>query len=449
MITGLDPNRGYRKARLWLPLRHVGNLRAVQNSLTFPLDQKAPVSAWDVVGDYLLVPREYIPYEEWAEQAFTIEDSTPTEFPKIRVHAKARLRDFVQRTAYAAFLEGGNGIVSLPCGAGKTIVALVAWAKLGVPALVVVHTKELRDQWIERIIEHTDITRKQIGIFQGEKEDWKHPICIAMIHTLAARIQEETLPEGFEDHFGVTIYDEVHHLGAPYFNTTASIGKGLRWGLSATPERDDGLDKLYQYHIGPLLYVSQAQEVIPDTYFLQVGTAVAPDVWPTLTDRTGEVSIPKLLTWLSEDQDRNGKIIDVTTRALEDGRKILALSSRVEHIDYLTEVFGVNANKIHGAVKDSARKGALYTKNLIFATTQLAKEGLDRPDLDTIELLLPVTKEGMFRQILGRSQRSCAGKKKPVILIFEDFRVPICRNMCKKLKRVLSNLKYPFYVEPA
>jgi superfamily II DNA or RNA helicase len=313
--------------------------------------------------------------------------------------------------------------------------------------LVVVHTQELMNQWVERIEEHTTLRANQIGVFRGKTADWRKPVCIAMIQTLAARIQAEELPEGFPNHFGVVIYDEVHHLGAPYFNTAASMGKGLRWGLSATPDRDDGLDELYQYHIGPVLYENLEQDVIPQVFFVWTGVHVPAEVWPTLKDRTGEINIPKLLTWLSKHDLRNVKIIETINAAMAEGRTILALSSRVKHVDELADVYGDRASKIHGTVTDKNRQGALTSHDLVFASTQIAKEGLDRKDLDTVMLTLPITKEGMFRQILGRIQRQHAEKQTPVMVVFEDERIPISVSMCNKLRRHLNNLQYPYFYD--
>jgi superfamily II DNA or RNA helicase len=344
-----------------------------------------------------------------------------------------------------ALLEGGSGLLSLACGKGKTVIAIMASAKLNTPTLVIVHTKDLMDQWVERILEFTNLTLEDIGIYRGKAVDWQKPVCIAMIQTLAARAQAEELPDGFESHFGVVIYDEVHHLGAPYFNTTAAVGRGLRWGLTATPDREDGLDELYKYHIGPILYENHEHDIIPDTFFVRTGIQVPPDVWPDLKDRTGETNIPKLMTWLSKNEERNAKIISTLNDALADGRHILALSSRVGMLDHLDEVYGDVSGKIHGKVSDKNRKGVLYKHDLVFATTQLAKEGLDRKDLDTVGLLLPITKEGMIRQIYGRIQRLCEGKKGAVVVIFEDD-IRICRNMCAKIRRVLTELQYPFYI---
>jgi superfamily II DNA or RNA helicase len=441
----LSPDKGYCTERLWLPLKHIQNIAGIKHALTFPMERSAPIHAWYETKTHLVVPRSFIPYERWGDLPFEMVDrAADLEFPVVSwVEPRSELRGPIQRIAYTELLEGGSGVLSLSCGKGKTVVGLHAWAATGVPCLVVVHTEQLLWQWVERIREHTNVPETQIGVFQGKKQDWEQPICVAMIQTLAARIASGDLPDGFEEHFGVVIYDEVHHLGAPWFNTTASVGKGVRWGLSATPERTDGLDALYKAHIGDILYQNLDQDIIPECFFVRTGLTLSKQEEQTLQDRTGEVSIAKLMTWLANNKDRNELIIEVIDQAGREGRKVLALSLRVDQLKTLGEAYD-GAGVIHGGVKGKKRQEILYDYNLIFATTQLAKEGLDRKDLDTVAILLPITDENMFRQILGRIQRELEDKETPFLLVFEDEKIPICRAMCQKLRRHLTKFQYPF-----
>jgi len=444
----LDPDRGYRMAHLWLPKSQVPNVEPLRNALTFPVDdQGRTVSALEETKTHYVVPREYIPYHEWENLDFEVVERTRSDFPKVRVKCKATPRDVVQREAHQALLEHGNGVLSLACGKGKTVVSIMAWCDLGVPALIVVHTKDLMKQWKERILEFTSLREEDIGIYQGKKEDWEDkPVCIAMLKTLAIRSKDYELPPGFQKRWGVVIYDEVHNIGAPFFHDCAAVGLGLRWGLSATHEREDGLDALYKYHLGPVVYENLEQDIIPEAFFVRLDTRIPLDVIPTLKDRTGELNLARLQTWLSENPKRNTDIASVINEVIDSGRKVLCLTNRVDQIDMFDEQFGELASKIHGKVgKD--REGALHRTDLVFATTSLAKEGLDRKDLDTVMLLLPVTREGMFRQILGRIQRAHEDKRTPMLLVFEDKHIKACVNMCRKLRKHLTSFGYPYNVE--
>jgi superfamily II DNA or RNA helicase len=441
----MNPDEGYRNEYLWLPKSKIHNIEVVRRSLTFPLEDKGIVlSGLGETKHHYLVPREYIMYEEWSSLDFPIHDWTFDGFPHITVRCSATPRDVVQREAHQALLERGNGVLSLACGKGKTVVSIMAWCDLHVPALVVVHTEDLLKQWKERILEFTSLTEEDIGIYRGKETSWEKPICIAMLKTLAIRNAAFELPEGFTEHFGVVIYDEVHNIGAPFFHECATVGRGQRWGLSATPDRADGLEALYKYHLGDVIYENLEQDIIPMTYFLRLPTEVPSDVIPTLRDRSGEINLAKLQTWMAEDPERNAAIADVINQLVKEGRKILALSNRVYQVDKMVEMFGEDvASKIHGNV-GKARDGALTARDLVFASTKLAKEGLDRKDLDTALLLLPVTREGMFRQILGRIQRQAEGKREPIFIIFEDKKIRASVAMCRKLRRHLTSFGYPY-----
>jgi superfamily II DNA or RNA helicase len=398
------------------------------------------------------VPRAFIPFERWADLPFNIEDVSLETFPQVEgVELTFPLYAGAQENSYVAMLEGGSGVLSLACGKGKTVVALHAWAATQVPGLIVVHTRDLMEQWIDRICEHTNIERDEIGVYQGKStKSWDKIITVAMIQTLVARVKSGDIPEGFEEHFGVFIFDEVHHLGAPGFNTAAPLGRGTRWGLSATPDRSDGLEKLYQYHLGNILYLDHSQDVIPEIFFLETNTYVPDDVMDGMRDRTGDVNLAYLLTHIALDEDRNNFLCGWVDKAVEDERKILVLCPRVEQVEILYDKFkdrtDISVGMIHGKVKSSDRKERLATCDLIFATTVLAKEGLDRKDLDTLVLAGPVSDENIIRQILGRIQRPHNGKSTPTMLVLKDQLITACSRMCQKVGHHMTKFGYPYTI---
>ena len=441
LLKNASPEMGYRSDRLWIPLKHIHNLQGTQQSLTFLMDGQADIHAWTKTEHHLCVPREYVAYERYSDMPFDIEDVTPHTFPEIVVKPTFPLRDEIQEMGKSQLVNRGSGILSLACSKGKTVISLHAWAAVGTPALIVVPTQDLAHQWISRITEHTDIKREEVGWIQGNKWDWDKPVAVALIQTLASRANE--IPEEMRKHFGVVIYDEVHRLGAPHFNKTASIGYGIRWGLSATPFRKDGLDALYRYHTGDILYQNLEQEVIREVFFKKTGVEITPDVENKLKDRSGEINMPRLYTWLGEHPDRNNKILSMLDMAQKDKRVILTLSERVDHLKYLHSKFE-DSGIIYGAVKGEERPGILQDNDMVFAITQLARDGLDRKDLDTVVITMPFTDRGRFEQIIGRSQR--AKETKPVVIIFEDERIPSCKAMCQRLRTHLTDLKYPYYI---
>jgi superfamily II DNA or RNA helicase len=109
----------------------------------------------------------------------------------------------------------------------------------------------------------------ELGLVQGGVFNWARPLTLALVTTLWRRIEDGSIPEEFFRYFGQVIYDEVHQIGAPKFSLTASPFYGDRIGLTATVEREDGLDPIYRYHIGDPFYSDLSQEIIPDIYFQQ------------------------------------------------------------------------------------------------------------------------------------------------------------------------------------
>jgi superfamily II DNA or RNA helicase len=442
----LSPERGYRNDYLWLPKQAISNLRGIKNMLTFPQDQEAPIYAWDETADHLVVPREFIPYSEYGTLPYQITDLTEDKFPQLPpIQLTHDLRDAAQRIGYKSLLEGGSGVLSLACGKGKTVVALHGWAAVQRPALVVVDTKDILYQWRDRILEHTNTDEEDVGLVGDGHWNWEHPITVASIRTLARRATEFELPDEMEDHFGLAIYDEVHILGAPFFNTTAALCSGMRWGLSATHERDDGLDALYKYHIGDVLYENLEQDMIPDCFFVFTGVHIPVTELEKLKVK-GELNFSHLCTWLSKHEGRNDQICGYIDRCLSEGRRLLVLSHKPEHLIRLHSRYD-DAGLIHGGVKGKHRASQLYDHNAVFATTSLAQKALDRKDLDTVMIVLPFKKKGMFQQIIGRIQRELMGKNEPMVIIFEDEKVRIVHNQCKTLRTHLTNFKYPFFIK--
>lgn len=436
-----EKDLGYRYDYLYIPKSKLVGLteKTLKRSLTFEKPDGTPLRAWGEDATHLKVPREHFAPIELFYMPWEVEDLSPPTFPKVEVSLTYDLRDAVQHTSKDALVNKGNGVLSLSCGKGKTVISLHAWAALGVPAVVVVPTKDLAYQWKTRIEEHTSVREEDIGWLSGHPDtwDWQKPICISTIHALAAAADD--VPDYMRKHWGVIIFDEVHRLGAPYFNRAASVCVGRRWGLSATPFRKDGMDSLYQSHIGGLLFQNLQHDSIPTIKFVQTGVNISNVNPRTLTDYSGEINIPKLYTWLSKHEKRNQIIRRVLTETLDSGRVCLALSERVDHVKELHQHFPEDSGVIHGRVKGEARESVLKDNKIILAITQLARDGLDRSDLNTVLITMPFTDRGRFEQIIGRAQRS----SDPFIFILEDD-IEVCRRMCQRLRSHLRSLKYPF-----
>ena len=432
-------HKAYYGRELSLPKQFINGIDSMKRTLEFPYNKETSIKAWDENSTHIMVPREFIDVTEYKDLPFPIESLCPTEFPRIEVERTYDLRDYIQEEACEALL-GGSGLLVLSCGKGKTVISLHAWAIYGVPGIVVVPTVDLAYQWKSRIIEHTNIKEEDIGWIQGKPENWSwrnKPISIAILKSTSMYIEGFT--EEFNNYYGVAIYDEVHRLGAPMFNIAATICSGRRWGLSATPFRRDGLDQIYRYHLGKLLYKNTTQENIPKVYFLRVDTVFGTSEEKKVSAR-GEINFSKLVTWLSENEYRNNVLEKSIKSFMQDGRELLVLSDRVNHLKYLHSKFE-DSGIIHGGVKGKNREEVLVSNKLVFASNKIAKEGLDKKTLNTVIITMPLSDEGTFIQIMGRAQRS----SDPVVMILEDTNVGMCKSMCNNLRTILNRLKYKHY----
>lgn len=430
-------DRAFYGTHLSLPKNCINGLQVIKSMLEFPYNE-TKVKSWTENKTHITVPREFLSIDEYKNLPFPVQNTNPTEYPEVNVSLTYSLRSVIQEKAFESLGEG-SGLLVLSCGKGKTVISLHAWAQYRVPAVVIVPKLDLAYQWKSRICEHTNLEESDIGWIQGDpsKWDWRgKPIAIAVLKTVA--MYPGGFTKEFQEHFGIAIYDEVHRLGAPYFNSAAGICCGIRWGLSATPFRKDGLDQIYRYHLGEVLYENLTHDNIPKTYFLQSGITLTPSDEKKVLSR-GDINFAKLTTWLSENKLRNNIIKGAIKEALDNERTILVLSDRVQHLKLLHEEFP-GSGILHGAIKGEERENELQNNRLVFASTKIAKEGLDKKTLNTVFILTPLSDEGTFTQIIGRSQRGAD----PMVVIVED-KISMCQSMCNTLKRILKKKGYPFY----
>jgi superfamily II DNA or RNA helicase len=449
-----DPDKGYFGRQLWLPKKHI-NARSVKKGLEFPVmdDQgMSYVQLWSEDEDHLIVPREFIAREHYEGLPFPIVSAQPTHFPRVNFKSRVIL-DFkepektTQRDAFAAMCSASCGILNLACGKGKTVLALHYIARKKVPALVVVNNTTLIDQWQERVQEFLDVPGG-VGVIQGPPDTWDwegRGICVGMIHSLALRYNE--LPPGMDRYFGLVIYDEVHHLSAPIFSQTAPLFYGERHGLTATNSREDGLEVIYQYHVGEAYHRNLTQDMKPRIYFQQCPVTIntrTPAVSREVHDKAGRLNIPKLRNYLGSLPEVNDFIAEKLQAPLAAGRKVLVLSHSVDQLRRLNEMFD-DSGLCTGREKPEKRLVTLRTKQLSFGTLQLVKEALDEDTLDTLYFITPfgsqeIEEGGLntLQQGMGRIQRFKKGKKTPVVVILDHIYIPKMHRMCSKLKRLLK-----------
>jgi len=321
---------------------------------------------------------------------------------KVSLTFKGTLRDATsQNEALAKALKAGHGILSLPCGYGKTTVALAIACKLGYRTMIIVHKEFLANQWRERIQQFCP--GATIGIVQQDKIEIECDFVIAMLQSLS--MKEYTF-EQFES-VGTVFVDEAHHICARVFSQSLfKMCPKHIYGLSATPDRKDGLTKVLTWFMGPVFFSIEREnqkqvEVIPIQFDCRAFREPPP------TTRFGKLSLVNMITELVENQERNEMIIKTIKKIMKTNRQLLVLSDRRLHCQNLQSFFPDISGLYMGGMKEADLE-ASSKKRIIFGTFSQAHEGLDIPSLDTIILSTP---KSDIKQSIGRVMRETDGKK--------------------------------------
>jgi len=310
-----------------------------------------------------------------------------------------------------AFEEIGGGVLSLAPGQGKTVCALALSAHLKVRTMIVVHKEFLANQWVEKIKEFCPTAT--IGRVQGDIFDVEKDFVIAMIQTMCMR---EFDKKAF-DSIGLLVVDEAHHIGAPAFSQFMfKICPKFTLGLTATPERKDGLTRLLYWFLGPEFFkverVNQGTTKVQTLQYSDPAFHEAPPV-----TRFGQLNMAGMINIVTELEARNDLIVQTAEEAFLEGRRVLILSDRREHCFYLQNRLGSKAKLYIGGMKEKDLEESAKSP-IVVATFQLAHEGLDIPVLDTVILATP---KSDIKQSIGRIMRETAGKvNDPLIFDIAD-----------------------------
>jgi superfamily II DNA or RNA helicase len=340
------------------------------------------------------------------------------EGQKVNMEFKGSLRPH-QNLIIEEVLEKINktdgGLMSLPCGAGKTVLSLYIATKLKVKTLVIVHKSFLLNQWIQRAKE---FTTANIGIIQQNKIDIDgKDIVIGMLQSIA---KDKYDSDTFRD-FGLVIFDEAHHAPSKYFSKALPIiacKKTL--SLSATPNRTDKLEKVLYWYFGDLLYKA-ATETINNVLVKVVKYNVDHPNFKEYKQNYGQdINRPKTINKIIEIEKRNKFIIDTIKEILEeDKRKLLILSDRIEHLNIINKLLlelEIDSKFYIGGLKQKVLDEAEKSQ-ILLASYSMASEALDIPDLNT---LLMVTPRKEVEQAVGRITRRKDHPVQPLIIDMVD-----------------------------
>lgn len=536
-LVAKKPERAYVCENLWLPKGHI-NADGIKGALTFTFIEERDAKTlclWQETPDHLVVPREF--WDRSQPAPFEVVDCRPLTYPRVSFNSRITLdaknpHETVQRDAFNAMVGAQGGILQLACGRGKTVIALAVIAHLQVPALIVVDNTQLLSQWRKEIKKFLGLQDEDIGLLGDGSFDWKKPVVLATYQTLAQK--SASFPQEIRRWFGVTIWDEAHHVAAPTFSRSVDMFYGRRYGLTATPDRIDGMNVVYEMHLGPVLYKNLAQNLKPEIYFVWTGMKVDPkdmQVRPLVCDKNGELHLGKLAGYFGRWDVRLQFILNEVRKATNAGRKPLVLSNSVDELinlyamwvghpkytdipeptaaevghqhppiemdekklkrtwarihaieaelktlthpariaerqktleilrgdiksndaweavqkvlrerqrEYLKTLLAIpsNAGLLTFKVDVGVRQKMLSTKDVIFSIMKYGKEGLDKPDLDTVFLCEPISQKNILQQVMGRALRELAGKNQPVFIVMEDEVGPMI-GMCQSIRKHL------------
>jgi superfamily II DNA or RNA helicase len=306
-----------------------------------------------------------------------------------------QLHDFAphefQKEIIEAFMVKRNGLICVPCGYGKTFMALQIAFRMGKRFMIVVDKEFLMNQWKSEIEQF--MKGACVGILQADtiQTGRQYDITIVMIQTLCRR----EFPRGFFDEYGFTIFDECHHLGSAYFcNALRKIQTKWMLGLSATPEREDGMTCIFEYFLGKAVYKKTQRE--PDK------EAIVKAIWfqsedPVYSDvpvnHRGETVAAKLLNQVADYEPRNQKMLEVILQYVKDPfRFILILSDRISQLEWFDTQLK-QRNTIHGfyigGMKQSVLDDNATRCQILLATYQMASEAFSVKKLNTVLLATP------------------------------------------------------------
>lgn len=341
-----------------------------------------------------------------------------------------------QKQAVNQMVKAKNGILIAPCGSGKTFMGLEIIRRIGLKALWIVHTERLRNQAKEDAL--NTIKDIKVSDIADGKIDTSGEIVFATIQTLY-RCDLDLLV----DEFGTIVVDECHHIAGSFSNFTMyskvlnNLSARYKYGLTATPNRADGLiDSMFAI-IGNKEFEITRNDIdknIMKSQYNKVEICLDYDV-DMYTNTDGTLNYIELVNYICGNDTRNKIIADNVIRLFKERKKQMILCSRVNQCQILYELL-----KDYNAVfiKRGKVKEDFTDYNIIISTFQLAREGLDCKELDTLHLASPIGDKTAIIQSKGRIERVCKNKLTPQIYDYVDINISYCVRLYKKRLNIIK-----------
>lgn len=424
----------------------------------------------DHLSGYIQIPRG-LQDELWenikqADIDYEMEDERQ-QGRKINVDFKGELRP-EQDKALKELIRYDNGILHAATAFGKTVVSSAIIAQKKINTLIILESSALIEQWKEALEKFLNINeglptyetktgrvRKRkslIGTLQGAHDSMTGIIDIAMAGSLCKKGKYHKMM----NEYGLVLIDECHHSAS---ETIANVLKEVKakyvYGVTATPKRGDGLEKINYMLIGPIRYSYTTKEKAKEQGIQHL---VYPRFTRTVPPRgviTDKMHPNEAYEIIHNNDVRDEQIIEDVKNCVAAGRTPVVLSRYKDHSEkfyerlknYADHVFlmtGNNSKKEHRKILEQMHQVDKNESLILIATGSLVGEGFDFPRLDTLFMATPVSFRGVVEQYAGRLNRDYAGKENVIIYDYVDNHIPMFNNMYMKRLKAYKQIGYEF-----
>ena len=420
------------------------------------------ISCADLTDEYLALPRgcedAVTTLLQEKNVAYRFEDKT-NHGRAISIHFNGELR-YNQQEAVNALTINNTGVLSVTTAFGKTVAAIGLIAEHSVNTLILVHTKALLDQWVQRLEQFLVIDDVPV-IEKGKRKKKLSPIGTLSstgnkLHGIIdIALMQSCMTDGevkpFVKDYGLVIVDECHHVSAVNFEQILKAVKARYvYGLTATPIRKDGHQPIIFMQCGPIRYNADAKAQMQGQTFQRL---LVPRFTPFRPVSGEDLSFAKVAQQLAEDEYRNLFIVKDVIESLKDGRSPIILTSRTAHVEILANLLKPHCPNVITLVGSESTKEKRQKMEqlqsissteplVIVATGKYVGEGFDYARLDTLFLVSPVAWKGIVAQYAGRLHREFEGKQDVQIYDYIDIRVPVCESMYRKRLKGYASIGY-------
>lgn len=422
-------------------------------------------------GKYIVLPRglreEILKKFDNAGISYKIEDKR-TKGQELNISFRGELRES-QIPAVETMLENETGILHAATAFGKTVVCCDMIARRGISTLILVDRADLMNQWIKRLEEFLDIdeelpeyqtktgrTRKRkslIGNLQGAHDTLTGIVDVAMIRSLKKK-------DGFHPklkEYAQVYFDECHHAASDSaIEVLQEINAKYVYGVTATPKRGDGKEKINEFLLGPIRYRFTAKDRAEEQNINHL-------VYPRFT-RTVKPHHLSKTPYGNDDYElirnndvRDEQIIRDVADCVQAGRTPVVLTKYVDHAKKLSERLKTYADRLillTGANGTKARRAQVEELNkvdnsdslILVGTGSLLGEGFDFPRLDTLFMATPVSGENVVEQYVGRLNRDYDGKENVIVYDYVDSHIPKFDKMYSARMKAYKKIGYELCV---